>query len=148
VADLLTQISESTKTAMKARDKSRVGILRLMSADIKRVAIDERRTLSDTDVVAVLNRMIKQRQDSESQFRAAGRTDLADQESYEIGVIKEFMPTALTDAEIDAAIDAAISETGAATARDMGKVMAALRSKLTGRADMGAVSGRVKARLG
>jgi uncharacterized protein len=148
VADLLSRISESTKTAMKARDKARVGVLRLMSADIQRVAIDERRTLSDTDVVAVLNKMIKQRQDSESQFRNAGRIDLADQEAYEIGVIKEFMPAALDDAEIDALIDAAVSETGAASARDMGKVMSALRAKLTGRADMAAVSNRVKARLG
>ena len=148
MADLLsTRIFESTKTAMKARDKQRVGILRLMSADIKRVEIDERRTLSDDDVVVVLNRMIKQRQDSESQFRNAGRIDLADQEAYEIVVIREFMPSALSDAEIDALIEAAIEESGAASARDMGKVMALLRGKLTGRADMSAVSNRVKARL-
>ena len=148
MADLLSRISESTKVAMKARDKARVGVLRLMSADIKRVEIDERRTLSDSDVLAVLNKMIKQRQDSESQFRNAGRIDLADQEAYEIGVIKEFMPAALGDAEIDALIEAAVAETGAASARDMGKVMGALRGKLTGRADMAVVSNRVKARLG
>ena len=148
MADLVSRISESTKTAMKARDKARVGVLRLMSADIKRVEIDERRTLSDADVVAVLNKMIKQRQDSESQFRNAGRVDLADQEAYEIGVIEEFMPAALDDAAIDALIEAAVAETGAASARDMGKVMAALRGKLTGRADMAVVSNRVKARLG
>ena len=148
MADLISRISESTKIAMKARDKARVGVLRLMSSDIKRVEIDERRSLSDSDVVAVLNKMIKQRQDSESQFRNAGRIDLADQEAYEIGVIKEFMPTALGDAEIDALIDAAVNETGATSARDMGKVMGALRGKLTGRADMAVVSNRVKSRLG
>ena len=148
MADLLSRISEETKVAMKARDKARVGVLRLISADVKRVEIDERRALSDADVVAVLNRMIKQRQDSESQFRGAGRADLADQEAYEIVVIKEFMPTALSDAEIDALIDAAVVATGASSVRDMGKVMAALRGQMTGRADMSVVSGRVKARLG
>lgn len=132
---------------MKARDKSRVAALRLVGAEIKRIEVDERRELADTDVVAVLNRMLKQRNDSESQFRAAGRIDLADQEAYEIALIKEFMPTALGEAELDALIRGAIAASGAASMRDMGKVMAALRESVQGRADMAAVSTRVKALL-
>jgi len=132
---------------MKARDKERVAVLRLVGAEIKRVEVDERRELADADVVAVLNRMLKQRNDSESQFRAAGRVDLADQEAYEITVIKEFLPAALGDAELDAMIRSAIASSGATSMRDMGKVMAALREAVQGRADMAAVSARVKALL-
>jgi hypothetical protein len=121
--------------------------LRLVGAEIKRIEVDERRELADTDVVAVLNRMLKQRNDSESQFRAAGRVDLADQEAYEIALIKEFMPTALSETELDALIRGAITASGAASIRDMGKVMAALRESVQGRADMALVSTRVKALL-
>lgn len=133
---------------MKSREKSRVAVLRLIGSEIKRIEVDERRELPDADVLAVLNRMLKQRNDSESQFRAAGRTDLADQEAFEIGLIREFMPEALGESQIDAAIRDAIAASGATSMRDMGKVMSALRDALQGRADMAVVSTRVKALLG
>jgi uncharacterized protein len=147
MSDLRGRIAEATKDAMKSRDKSRVAVLRLIGSEIKRIEVDERRELPDEDVVAVLNRMLKQRNDSESQFRAAGRVDLADQEAFEIGLIREFMPAALGEAEIDAAIRDAITASGATSMRDMGKVMSALRDTLQGRADMAVVSARVKALL-
>lgn len=132
---------------MKARDKARVAVLRLVNSEIKRVRVDERREATDADVLAVLTRMLKQRNDSESQFRAAQRVDLADQEAYEIGVIREFMPQPLAEAELDGLIASAIEASGATSMRDMGKVMAALREAIAGRADLGAVSARVKALL-
>jgi len=132
---------------MKAREKERLAVMRLIGAEFKRIEVDERRELTDADVIAVFNRMLKQRNDSETQFRAAGRVDLADQEAYEIGVIKEFMPAALDAGELDDMIRAAIASSGAASMRDMGKVMAALRESVQGRADMAAVSARVKALL-
>jgi uncharacterized protein YqeY len=145
--DLRGQISQATTTAMKARDKARVGVLRLVNADIQRVEVDERKTLTDDEVIAVLNRMLKQRNDSESQYREAGRDDLADQEAYEIGVIKEFMPEALDEATLDSLIAAAVAEAGAESMKDMGKVMGLLKPQLAGRADMGQVSAKVKTRL-
>ena len=147
MSDLRGRIAEATKDAMKSRDKSRVAVLRLIGSEIKRIEVDERRELPDADVLTVLNRMLKQRNDSESQFRAAGRVDLADQEAFEIGLIREFMPAALGEAEIDAAIRDAIAMSGATSMRDMGKVMSALRDTLQGRADMAVVSARVKALL-
>jgi len=147
MSDLRGRIVEATKTAMKARDKPRVGVLRLVGSEIKRIEVDERRELSDPDVLAVLNRMIKQRNDSEGQFRAAGRIDLADQEAYEIATIREFMPEALGDAQLDELIRAAITASGATSMRDMGKVMTVLRDSVQGRADMSLVSARVKALL-
>lgn len=146
-SDLKRRIGEATTAAMKARDKARVAALRLINADIQRVEVDERRTLIDEDVIAVLNRMLKQRQDSLGQYEAAGRDDLAAQERYEIAVVREFLPAPLDDAELDRLIDAAVAATGATTMRDMGKVMAELKPHIHGRADMGAVSGKVKARL-
>jgi len=148
MSDLRGRIAEATKDAMKSREKSRVAVLRLIGSEIKRIEVDERRELPDADVLAVLNRMLKQRNDSESQFRAAGRTDLADQEAFEIRVIREFMPEALGESQIDAAIRDAIAASGATSMRDMGKVMSALRDALQGRADMAVVSTRVKALLG
>ena len=133
---------------MKARDKSRVAVLRLVNAELKRVSVDERRELNDADVLAVLNRMLKQRNDAQSQFAAAGRNDLAEKEAYEIAVIVEFMPEPLGEAELDEQIRAAIASTGATSMRDMGKVMAALKEAVAGRADLAVVSARVKARLG
>ena len=109
MSDLRGRIVEATKAAMKARDKSRVAALRLVGAEIKRIEVDERRELADGDVVAVLNRMLKQRNDSESQFRAAGRVDLADQEAFEIALLKEFMPAALSQGELDELIRSAIA---------------------------------------
>lgn len=132
---------------MKARDKPRVAVLRVVNSEIKRIEIDERRELVDADVIGVLNRMLKQRNDSESQFRAAGRIDLADQEAYEIVLIKEFMPEALGEAQLDELIRGAIAAAGATSVRDMGKVMSALREAVQGRADMSVVGARVKALL-
>lgn len=148
MADLRTRVAEATTSAMKARDKARVAALRLVNADIKRLEVDERRTASDDDVIAVLNRMLKQRAEAEAQYRGAGRVDLADQEAFEASVIREFMPQPLSDAELDALIDAAVRDNAATSMRDMGKVMAVLRGPVAGRADMADVSARVKARLG
>lgn len=148
MADLRSRILEETKTAMKARDKARVGALRMISADIQRVEVDERRTLSDEDVLGVLTRMLKQRRDALAQFEGAGREDLAQQERFEIEVIEGFMPAAMSEADIEALVDRIVSETGAAGMKDMGKVMGAVKAAITGRADMAVVSAKVKARLG
>ena len=147
MSQLKTRIQEATRAAMKARDKSRLAALRLVNADIKRVEVDERKDLNDQDVVAVLTRMLKQRNDSLTQFRDAGRDDLADQEQFEVDVINAFMPEPLAEAELEALIEAAIAATGASSMRDMGKVMSRLRGDVQGRADMGALSARVRARL-
>lgn len=148
MTDLRERIQADTRSAMKARDKERVRALRLVNAEIKRVEVDERRELEDADVVAVLSRMRKQRNDSLSQYRAAGRDDLADREAFEIEVIQAFMPQPLSDAELQACVDAALAATGASGAKDMGKVMGRLKQEVAGRADMGAVSALVRARLG
>ncbi|MCY3794512.1 MAG: GatB/YqeY domain-containing protein [Gammaproteobacteria bacterium] len=148
MSDLQDRIQTATRTAMKARDKRLVAALRLVNAELKRVEVDERKALADADVITVLTRMVKQRNDSRSQYEAAGRTDLAEQEAFEIDVVRSFMPTPLSEAEVDALIDAAIAATGAAGMRDMGKVMGQLKGEVTGRADMGAVSAKVKAKLG
>ncbi|MXW49244.1 MAG: GatB/YqeY domain-containing protein [Gammaproteobacteria bacterium] len=147
MSDLQDRIQTATRTAMKARDKRLVAALRLVNAELKRVEVDERKALADADVIAVLTRMVKQRNDSRSQYEAAGRTDLAEQEAFEIDVVRSFMPTPLSEAEVDALIDAAIATTDAAGMRDMGKVMGQLKGKVAGRADMGTVSAKVKARL-
>jgi len=147
MSDLKAQIDESTKSAMKARDKARVATLRLVNAEIKRVEVDERRELSNEDILGILNRMLKQRNDSLSQYEAAGREDLAEQERYEIGVIREFMPAPLSEETLARLIQEAIAATGAADIKDMGKVMGALKPEIQGRADMGAVSAQVRARL-
>lgn len=140
-------ISEATKTAMKARDKERVAVLRMVNAEIKRYEVDERKTPTDDVVLGILNRMLKQRTDSQQAFEAAGRDELAAREVYESEVIREFMPAPLSAAEIDAAIAAAIEQTGASGMPDMGKVMGVLQGPLRGKADMGQVSAQVKARL-
>lgn len=145
---LKQRILDAVKEAMRARDKARLAALRLITAEIKRIEVDERIEPDDARVLTILDRMIKQRNDSESQYRGAGRDDLADVEAAEIAVIREFMPAALSDADIAAHIDAAVAASGAEGMRDMGKVMALLKPQLQGRADMGAVSGLVKARLG
>ncbi|MCZ6617903.1 MAG: GatB/YqeY domain-containing protein [Gammaproteobacteria bacterium] len=147
MSDLQTQISEATKVAMKARDKKRVAALRLVHAEFKRVEVDERRDLDDEDVLSILNRMPKQRSDSLTQFRDAGRVDLADQERFEIDLIRGFMPEPLSEEELDALIAQTIAAQGAESMKDMGKVMGALKSAVGGRADMGAASGKVKALL-
>jgi len=147
MADLRGRLAEATTAAMKSRDKARLGVMRLVGSELKRVEVDERRELGDADVITVLNRMLKQRNDSETQFRAAGRSDLADQEAFEISVIREFLPAALGAAQIDELIKGAIATSGATSMRDMGKVMALLRESVQGRADMTLVSARVKTLL-
>ena len=135
------------KTALKAGDKRRLGAVRLILAAVKQKEIDERKELADPEVLGVLEKMLKQRRDSISQYEQAGRTDLAEQEAYEVGVIQGYMPAALGDAEITALIEEAIAATGAKAMADMGRVMAIVKPKIQGRADMGAVSARVKQRL-
>jgi uncharacterized protein YqeY len=135
------------KTAMKAGEKRRLGAVRLILAAVKQKEVDERKELTDPEVLAVLEKMLKQRRDSISQYEQAGRTDLAEQEAFEVGVIQGYLPAALGDAEIAALIEEAIAATGAKAMADMGKVMAIVKPKIQGRADMGAVSARVKQRL-
>jgi hypothetical protein len=147
-SELVSRIRDAVKDAMRARDKARLGTLRLVTAEIQRVEVDERASVDDARALTILDRMIKQRLDSEAQYRAAGREDLADAEAAEIAVIREFLPAPLDDAELTALVDAAVAETGAEGMRDMGRVMGVLKPKVQGRADMGAVSARVKARLG
>lgn len=147
MSDLRNRIEAATKDAMRARDRERVKALRLVNAELKQVAIDGRKTLADADVVGVLARMLKQRRDSQGQYEKAGREDLAAIERFEIEVIEEFLPRALSASEIEDAVAAAIEATGAVGMKDMGRVMGALKGELTGRADMGAVSQVVRAAL-
>ncbi len=144
---LKDRIQDDMKSAMKAHDKARLGTIRLILAAIKQREVDERIELDDSQVLAVLDKMVKQRRDSIAQYQQAGRQELADQEQAEIEVIQEYLPAALTDEEITALIDEAIATTGASSMKEMGKVMGLLRPKLQGRADMGAVSARIKQRL-
>ena len=144
---LRDQINDELKTAMRAGDARRRDALRLLTAALKQREVDERKTLADGDVVGVIEKMIKQRRDSISQFEQGGRSDLAENEQYEISVLERYMPQALSDAEVDEAIAAAIAEAGAKAPADMGKVMGPLKARLAGRADMGKVSARVKAKL-
>jgi uncharacterized protein YqeY len=144
---LKDQLKDQQKLAMLARDKARLGTIRLLMAEIKQREVDSRIELNDEDILAVVIKMVKQRRDSISQFQAAGRQDLADKESAEIVVLQEFLPQQLTADEIAALIEQAITESGAAVMADMGKVMAVLKPKIQGRADVGAVSAQVKTRL-
>ena len=144
---LKDKITEDMKTAMRARDSARLGTVRLLLAAMKQKEVDERVVLTDADVLAIIDKMVKQRRESIAQFDQAGRTDLADAERAEIAVLTAYLPQQLSEAEVGQAIAAAITETGAAGARDMGKVMALLKPRLAGRADMGKVSGLVKAKL-
>ena len=132
---------------MKARNKPRLGALRLMMADFKRIEVDERIELDEERVLVILDKMIKQRKDSFKQFQDAGREDLANQEALEIAVIVEFLPDQFSDDEISGLVKAAIAETSAASMQDMGKVMAVVKPQVQGKADMGVVSGLVKAHL-
>ncbi|MFQ2043558.1 GatB/YqeY domain-containing protein [Aeromonas veronii] len=144
---LKDQLKDQQKLAMLAKDKARLGAIRLLMAEIKQREVDTRIELNDEDILAVVTKMVKQRRDSISQFEAAGRQDLADKESAEIVVLQEFLPQQLTADEIAAMIEQAITESGAAVMADMGKVMAVLKPKIQGRADVGAVSAQVKTRL-
>jgi uncharacterized protein YqeY len=144
---LKTQLTEDMKAAMKAGEKNRLGVIRLINAALKQREVDERIEITDAIVLAVLEKMVKQRKDSISQYEAAAREDLAAIERYELGVIDAYLPARLGEAEVLAAIDAAIAETGAATPADIGKLMAVLKPRLAGQADMGQVSALVKQRL-
>jgi hypothetical protein len=141
------RVTAEVKVAMRARDKPRLGALRLIMADFKRIEVDERIELDDERVLVILDKMTKQRKDSLKQFEDAGREDLAKQEALEIAVIAEFLPDQLSDNEVSGLVKAAIAETGAASMQDMGKVMAIVKPQVQGKADMGAVSGLVKAQL-
>jgi hypothetical protein len=141
------RVTAEVKVAMRARDKPRLGALRLIMADFKRIEVDERIELDDERVLVILDKMTKQRKDSLKQFEDAGREDLANQEALEIAVIAEFLPDQLSDDEVSGLVKAAIAETGAASMQDMGKVMAIVKPQVQGKADMGAVSALVKAQL-
>jgi uncharacterized protein YqeY len=144
---LKERITEDMKAAMRAKDSERLSVVRLLLAAIKQREVDERIVLSDDDVVAVIEKMLKQRRDSISQFQAGGRQDLVDQEQFEVKVLGAYMPQQLTEQDIEQAVNAVITAAGAKSAQDMGKVMAALKPQLAGRADMAKVSALVKARL-
>jgi len=144
---LKTQITEDMKTAMRARETARLGAIRLLLAALKQREVDERIELTDADVLSIIDKMLKQRRDSISQYKAAKRQDLVDVEEFEVSVLQTYMPQQLGEDEIKAAIAEAIAEAGAAGPRDMGKVMGVIKPRLAGKADMGKVSGLIKAQL-
>lgn len=146
-SELKQQITEAMKDAMRAKDKERLGTLRLALSEIKRVEVDERIEPDNARVLAILDKMIKQRRESVRQYEEGGRQDLVDQENREIDVLQEFLPSALGEAELADIIRAAIAETGAESIRDMGKVMGIVKAQVIGRADMGDVSNQIKALL-
>lgn len=148
MSTLQTAINDSVKAAMRAGEKSRLATLRMITAAIKQKEVDDRRELTDADVLAILDKMVKQRRESESQYAQANREDLAAVERAEMAIIAEFLPQPLTEAEITALIEDAITATGAGSVKDMGKVMGILKPQVQGRADMGQVSAQVKAQLG
>jgi len=135
------------KTAMKAGEKERVSLLRMLTAELKQREVVEQIELTDAAVITAIEKMLKQRKDSEQQFRAAGRTELADKEAGEIALLMTYLPAQLSDAELDAILVATIAETGAAGPKDMGKVMGAIKPKVAGKTDMGALSAKIKAKL-
>jgi len=144
---LKSRILDDMKSAMRAKDKKKVGTVRLLTAAIKQIEVDERKELSDADVVAIVVKMVKQRNDSAKMYIDADRQELADQENYEISVLEEYLPSQLSENEIEELIKKAIASTGASGMADMGKVMGLLRPDLAGRADMGSVSQKIKALL-
>lgn len=147
MSDLKTRITDDIKTAMRAGDKLRLSVLRMLSAELKQREVVEQQTLTDAVVMAAIEKMVKQRRDSEKQFRDGDRPELADKEAAEIVVLQNYLPQALSEAELATLLDQAFAETGAAEPKDMGKVIGWLKPKVAGRADMGALSGQVKARL-
>ena len=144
---LKSDLTTAMKEAMRAKKKARLGAIRLMLSEIKRVEVDERISVNDQRVLSILDKMVKQRRDSINQYQSAGRQELADIEISEINIIKEFLPTSLTNEEIHAMVSSAITESGAKSMKDMGKVMNIIRPKIQGRADAGLVSGLVKNEL-
>jgi uncharacterized protein YqeY len=148
MSELKAKLTEAMKDAMRAQDKDRLGVIRMANAALKQIEVDERVELDDARVLTVLEKLVKQRRESATAFEQGARPELAAKENAEILVLQSFLPAQLSDAEIDGLITEALTETGATSARDMGKVMNALRPRLAGRADTGAVSQKVKARLG
>jgi len=148
MATLKERITDDMKAAMRAGEKERLGVIRMITAAIKQREVDERITLDDTQVLSVLEKMIKQRKESLEQFKAGNRQDLADKESSEIALLQGYMPSQLSGAEIDALIADAVAATGATSIKDMGKVMGIIKGKAAGRADMAAVGAKIKAKLG
>ena len=145
---LKARITEDMKSAMRAGEKERLATIRLLQAAIKQREVDERIVLDDAQVLAVLDKMVKQRRESITQFEAGGRADLVAKETAELALLQGYLPAQLSDAELDALISAAIAQTGAASIKDMGKVMGIVKGQAAGKADMGAVGARIKARLG
>jgi uncharacterized protein YqeY len=145
---LKVQITDDMKSAMKAGDKERLRVVRLILAAVKQVEVDQRIEMDDPAVLTVLDKMVKQRRDSVAQFKAGNRNDLADIELAEIEILETYLPEQLSESELDALIAAAFAATGASSIRDMGKVMAEIKTRAAGRADMGAAGAKVKARLG
>ncbi|HEY2685079.1 MAG TPA: GatB/YqeY domain-containing protein [Steroidobacteraceae bacterium] len=145
---LKERITDDMKAAMRSGEKERLGVIRMITAAIKQREVDERISLDDAQVLTVLEKMIKQRKESLAQFAAGNRQDLVDKESAEITLLQTYMPQQLSDAELDALIGEAIAATGAASIKDMGKVMGIIKGKAQGRADMGAVGAKIKAKLG
>jgi hypothetical protein len=148
LATLKERITDDMKAAMRSGEKERLGTIRMITAAIKQREVDERITLDDSQVLAVLEKMIKQRKESVEQFKAGNRQDLADKESAEISLLQSYMPAQLSGAELDALINEAVAATGASSIKDMGKVMGLIKAKAQGRADMGAVGAKIKAKLG
>lgn len=144
---LKLRLTDDMKAAMKSGEKDRLGVIRLINAAIKQREVDERISLDDDQVLSTLEKMLKQRKDSVSQYEAAGREDLAAVERYEIGVLQQYLPAQLSDEEIDTIIDASIAQAGAAGPKDMGKVIGLVKPQVLGRADMGSLSERVKRKL-
>ena len=145
---LKERITEDMKAAMRAGEKDRLGVIRMLQAAIKQREVDERIALDDAQVTAVLEKMVKQRREAIAQFESGGRADLVAKENAEIATLQAYLPAQLTEAEIDALIAEAIAQTGAASIKDMGKVMGVVKGKAAGKVDMGVVGGRIKARLG
>jgi uncharacterized protein len=147
VSSLKTRLQEDVKAAMRAKDKERLGVLRMVMATLKQAEVDTRKPLADAQIIALLDKMLKQRREALGQYEAAGREDLAAKERFELEVIQSYMPQPLSDVEIEQFIDEAIQHSQAASTKEIGKVMAVLKPRLQGRADMAAVSAKVKARL-
>jgi uncharacterized protein YqeY len=148
MSELKGRITDAVKGAMRAGEKERLGVLRMVSAAIKQVEVDERKELSDEDVLAILSKMVKQRREALEQYEQAGRQELAAREKAEIDIISGFLPQPLSDEEIARIVDEAVARTGAASIKEMGKVMGVVKPQVQGRADLGQVSARIKARLG
>ena len=147
MSDLKKQIQDAVVSTMKSGDKERLAVVRLMTSAMKQIEVDERIELDDARIIAILDKMVKQRRESIAQFKTAGRDDLVKQESFEIDIIQEFLPQALSEEEVDDIVNKAIEQTGASSIKDMGKVMGLVRPQIIGRADTGEVSGRIKSLL-